>query len=226
MAVRIFYLEDEPFLAQVVVESLMKKGYEVCHVVSGGEAMEKYLGFNPDLCILDVMVPVMDGYEIGKRIRRRDQAIPIIFLTAKVQSADVVEGFKSGGTDYLKKPFSMEELQVRIEHQLKWGRTESKSNNEYEFGAFNFNADKQELTTLDDTIRMSYRESQLMKFLLDNREGISKRKDILLTLWGDDSYFNSRNLDVYIKKLRNYLKVDGKVQIITLKGVGYRLVEE
>ena len=224
MGPRVFYLEDEPFLAQVVVESLQKNGYEVHHVSTGAHAVEECLRIEPDLCLLDVMVPVVDGFQIGKDIREKVAELPIIFLTAKVQSSDVVEGFNSGGTDYLRKPFSMEELLVRMEHHLKWKPETGNKVEAIKLGAFDFDKYKQELKFKGEATRLSYRESQLLDFLVQSREGIAERKDILMNLWGDDSYFNSRNLDVYIKKLRDRLKKDPDVEIITLKGVGYRVV--
>lgn len=223
---KVFYLEDELFLAQVVRESLEKRGFEVMHCVSGEGAIEQCQLFSPDICLLDVMVPKVDGYEVGSAIRRWNSRLPIIFLTAKTQTKDVIAGFESGGTDYLKKPFSIEELIVRMNNQFAMLQSVSTDNKTLRLGRFTFHAQKQELTLNDQSWRLSFRESQLLKFLIDRKAGIAKRKEILLEIWGDDSFFNSRNLDVYVRKLRHRLQPDPDVKILTLKGVGYRVVED
>lgn len=224
--VKVFYVEDEPFLAKIVRETLESHGFEVHHVADGSLALDAYLEFAPDICILDIMLPRKDGFEIGHEIREQNESIPIIFLTAKDQTQDVVKGFSLGGNDYIKKPFSMEELIVRIENLLKLSHRsfQQEISDQFEIGSIKFDSEKMELTGPGGIQRLSHRENEILKMLCDCSDGKVERKDILLEIWGDDSFFNSRNLDVYIRKIRKYLSQDPGVELITLKGIGYRLV--
>jgi DNA-binding response OmpR family regulator len=223
---KIFYVEDEIFLAKIVSETLQSKGYDVVLENDGGLAVKRFLDAQPDVCLLDVMLPNKDGFAIADEIREKDPKVPIIFLTAKSGVNDVVNGFKIGGNDYIKKPFSMEELIVRIEHVLKQspGTPAQKQEEEIKLGGYTFHINRQTLSYDGEQRKLSYRESELLKILYQNREQILERRDILNLLWGSDSFFNSRNLDVYITKLRNYLKLDPSIEIITIKGIGYRFV--
>ena len=223
---KIFYVEDEIFLAKIVSETLQSKGYDVVLEGDGGQAFKKFLEAQPDVCILDVMLPNKDGFAIADEIREKDPKVPIIFLTAKSGVNDVVNGFKIGGNDYIKKPFSMEELIVRIENVLKQtpGAPALKQEETIKLGGYTFHLNRQTLTYESEQRKLSYRESELLKLLYQNKEQILERRDILNLLWGSDSFFNSRNLDVYITKLRNYLKLDPSIEIITIKGIGYRFV--
>jgi DNA-binding response OmpR family regulator len=169
------------------------------------------------------MLPGMSGYEIGKAIRAIDRSVPVIFLTARSETKDVLEGFKSGGNDYLKKPFSLEELMVRINNLLSMaGRT---TPGQYKIGGLSFDPVRMVIQHEDQSVSLSHRENELLKMLITMAGKPVARKEILLQLWGDDHFFNSRNLDVYVTRLRKYLKMDPDVQLITLKGVGYQLVE-
>jgi DNA-binding response OmpR family regulator len=221
---KILYVEDEVFLAKIVTETLQGRGYEVIHEGDGGKAMEKFLESHPDVCLLDVMLPNKDGFDIADDIREKNPDIPIIFLTAKSAVNDVVNGFKIGGNDYIRKPFSMEELIVRIENVLKGSTPHLPENDEAPIGEYSFNPKRQTLNHPKEQRKLSYRESELLRTLYENRNSIVERRDILNLLWGSDSFFNSRNLDVYITKLRNYLKLDPTIEIITVKGVGYRFI--
>lgn len=175
------------------------------------------------MCVLDIMLPGISGYEIGKLIRQLDKSIPIIFLTAKSESKDVVEGFKSGGNDYLRKPFSLDELMARIQNLLSMaGRS---APGIYHIGKLTFDPVRMILQNGHGAVNLSHRENELLRLLISNKGEQVERKEILMQLWGDDHFFNSRNLDVYITKLRKYLKMDPEVQLLTLKGVGYQLVE-
>jgi DNA-binding response OmpR family regulator len=171
------------------------------------------------------MLPNKDGFAIADEIREIDEEVPIIFLTAKTQTEDVVKGFNLGGNDYIRKPFSMEELIVRIQHLLR-NRTETvtKLTGTVSMGIYTFQISRQILHNGKEEKKLSFRESELLKMLYENRDRIIDRKDILNLLWGNDSFFNSRNLDVYITKLRSYLKEDPSLEIITIKGIGYRFV--
>ncbi|HVG16152.1 MAG TPA: response regulator transcription factor [Chitinophagaceae bacterium] len=222
---KILYVEDEIFLAKIVSETLQGRGFEVVLESDGAKVMQKYEMTKPDVCILDVMLPNKDGFTIADEIRERDAGIPIIFLTAKSEVGDVVNGFRLGGSDYIRKPFSMEELIVRIENVLKKTTfTGEVLAEEVIMGNFTFNTKRQVLSINGEDKKLSYRESELLKLLYENRDKIVERKEILNLLWGSDSFFNSRNLDVYITKIRNYLRNDPSLEVLTIKGIGYRFI--
>ncbi|MCZ2458343.1 MAG: response regulator transcription factor [Chitinophagales bacterium] len=223
---KVFYVEDELFLGKIVKESLESRGFEVIMESDGGKAVDLFKKSQPDICVLDVMLPNKDGFTIADEIREMNEDVPIIFLTAKTQTEDVVKGFNMGGNDYIRKPFSMEELIVRIQNLL---RTKTESPNKISgdtvtMGKYSFQVNRQILSHGKEEKKLSYRESELLKLLYLNRDKVIDRKDILNLLWGNDSFFNSRNLDVYITKLRSYLKDDPSLEIITIKGIGYRFV--
>jgi DNA-binding response OmpR family regulator len=224
--IKVFYIEDEVFLARIVKESLESRGFEVVMESDGARAVDLFKKSHPDICVLDVMLPNKDGFAIADEIRDLNENIPIIFLTAKTQTEDVVKGFTLGGNDYIRKPFSMEELIVRIQNLLRLKNEEPQkvSTGSVELGKYNFQVNRQVLTNGKEERKLSFRESELLKLLYQNRDKIIDRKDILNLLWGNDSFFNSRNLDVYITKLRSYLKGDPSLEIITIKGIGYRFV--
>jgi DNA-binding response OmpR family regulator len=223
MAIKVLYVEDEPFLGQIVKESLESRDFNVTMVADGLVVVKAYLESMPDICVLDVMLPGKDGFSIAHEIRQHNASIPIIFVTAKNQTEDVVKGFHAGGNDYIRKPFSMEELIVRIQNLLRLSKqTASKTPDAISIGRFDFLPLLYELRLGDGVRKLSHRESTLLQFLSDARNTTIRRKDILLKLWGDDSFFNSRNLDVYVTKLRDYLKEDPQVSIITIKGIGYQ----
>jgi DNA-binding response OmpR family regulator len=223
---RVLYVEDELFLAKIVRESLEGRGYDVTMESDGANATEQFKRSKPDICILDIMLPNKDGFSIADEIRELDDVVPIIFLTAKTQTEDVVKGFQSGGNDYIRKPFSMEELIVRIQNALRKKLETSQKivTDTVSMGKFTFHLNRQLLSINNVDRKLSYRESELLKLLYENRDKIIDRKNILNLLWGNDSFFNSRNLDVYITKLRSYLKDDPSLVIITIKGIGYRFV--
>jgi DNA-binding response OmpR family regulator len=223
---KILYVEDETFLGKIVKESLESRGFHVFMETDGNNALNGFKQHLPDVCILDVMLPNKDGFTVADEIRGIDEEVPIIFLTAKTQTEDVVRGFKMGGNDYIRKPFSMEELIIRIQNVLKrkTDRNGSNSPDILSIGKYQFHLNRQVLKTGAEEKKLSYRESELLKLLYANREKIIDRKDILNVLWGNDSFFNSRNLDVYIARLRAYLKYDESLEIITIKGIGYRFI--
>jgi DNA-binding response OmpR family regulator len=223
---KVFYVEDELFLGKIVKESLESRGFEVIMENDGAKATTLFKKAEPDICVLDIMLPNKDGFTIADEIRNLDEDVPIIFLTAKTQTEDVVKGFTLGGNDYIRKPFSMEELIVRIQNALKNKSegTQKISGGSAAIGKYYFQLNRQILSIGKEEKKLSYRESELLKLLYENRDKIIDRKDILNLLWGNDSFFNSRNLDVYITKLRSYLKEDPSVEIITIKGIGYRFV--
>lgn len=223
---RILYVEDEPFLAKIVQETLSGKGYEITLIMDGGKAVDTFQNGDFDICLLDVMLPNKNGFEIATEIRQSTDDIPILFLTAKDQTQDLVKGFKSGGNDYIRKPFSMEELMIRIENLLDL--TSSKRELEQTQSSvkignrFVFHPKKLALYNGDEIRNLSHRETEILGLLCKHQNEALERKKILKQVWGDDSFYNSRNLDVYITKLRGYLKADPAIRIITLKGVGYQ----
>lgn len=223
---KIFYVEDEVFLGKIVKESLESRGFEVIMESDGAKATAVFKKAEPDICVLDIMLPNKDGFAIADEIRELNEEVPIIFLTAKTQTEDVVKGFALGGNDYIRKPFSMEELIVRIQHVLrhKSEATQKIVTDAVRIGKYNFQLNRQLLSNGKEDRKLSYRENELLKLLYENRDKIIDRKDILNLLWGNDSFFNSRNLDVYITKLRSYLKEDPSLEIITIKGIGYRFI--
>jgi len=219
---RVLYIEDEPMLGMIVEESLSSRGFEVKRQLNGQNWKADITEFQPQICIFDVMLPYIDGFELGKLVRQEFPHLPIIFLTAKVQTEDVVKGFHSGGNDYLKKPFSMEELIVRVENLLPKGNAVvSPTVSEIQLGKFTFYCHRYELCSEGTCKSLSHKEAELLQLFAQHKNLVLERKTILLAIWEDDSYFNSRNLDVYITKLRKHLKSDPTLEIKTLKGRGY-----
>ncbi len=221
---KILYLEDEPFLGQVVVDALVDNNFKISWVKTGEQAVKQFDKENYDICLLDVMVPDKDGYSVARDVRKKNGTIPIVFITAKSQGSDVVDGFEAGGTEFIKKPFSLDELVARLNNQLRLHQGRVGGEEVYTFGEYSLNVQRLRLMQNDEELqKLTHRECEILKRLVEHANDTVERKKLLVEVWGDDSYYNSRNLDVYIKKLRNYL-VDGDVEIITLKGIGYKLV--
>jgi DNA-binding response OmpR family regulator len=219
----ILLAEDEPALGLIVKESLESRGFRVTLCPDGEAAWEAYLQHGPELLVLDVMMPKKDGFSVAKEVRMQDQQIPILFLTAKSQPADVVEGFTLGGDDYLKKPFSMEELIIRIQNLLQ-RRDRREEKDEMSIGQYVFFPDRQVLAHQDKEQRLTHREAQLLFHLRINRNKVLDRSIILKKLWHDDDVFSARSMDVFISKLRKKLKADPEVQIVNVRGYGYKLI--
>ncbi|MBN8665395.1 MAG: response regulator transcription factor [Chitinophagales bacterium] len=226
MSIKVLYVEDEVFLGKIVKETLESRGFEVVMETDGANVVRLFEDAQPDICILDVMLPNRNGFELAEDIRKLNEDMPIIFLTAKTQTEDVVRGFKLGGNDYIRKPFSMEELIVRIENALrvKQATQITISGDSLAIGRYQFYLNRQVLAIGSQEKKLSYREAELLKYLWQHRNDVIDRRELLNHIWGNDSFFNSRNLDVYITKLRGYLKEDTAVEILTIKGVGYRFV--
>lgn len=225
MKYRILYIEDEHILGTLVTEGLKKLGYDIEQRTSGNDALHYYRKFKPHLCLLDIMLPGKDGYEVAVQIRSIDANIPIIFLTAKVQVSDLVRGFKTGCNDYIRKPFSMDELELRIKRWLieKYGQTEPQTEDQYRIDGFEFFPQKQLLVNGETTMQLTHKEALLLHLLYQHRNNVVGRDFLLQKIWGAEGTYNSRSLDVYITKLRKYL--DGTSnRIITLKGIGYRFL--
>jgi DNA-binding response OmpR family regulator len=221
--IKVLLAEDETSLGMIVKESLESRDFAVFHAENGEEAFEIYKKEDPDILVLDVMMPKKDGFTLAKEIRLDNKKIPIIFLTAKSQTSDVLEGFNNGGNDYLKKPFSMEELIVRIKSLLN--RIETKTNvDAIKIGNYSFNLTKQTLENSIEIQQLTHREAQLLSHLFEKKNEILDRTFILNKLWGDDDFFNARSMDVFISKLRKKLKKDKNIQILNVRGFGYKLI--
>lgn len=221
--IKLILAEDEPALALIIKESLETRNFEVLHCKDGEEALAAFTKSKVEILILDVMMPKKDGFSVAKDVRKIDKKIPIIFLTAKSQTQDVVEGFTSGGNDYLKKPFSMEELIVRI-HALLGRINPDKAEEKIEIGNYTFDFTKQTLHLDELIITLTHREAELLSLLIENKNEILDRSIVLKKIWGTDDFFNGRSMDVFITKLRKKLNLDPNIQIINVRGQGYKLI--
>ncbi len=219
--IKVLYVEDEPFLARIVQESLESRDFQVHLINDGKMALKAFHDFHPQICVLDVMLPYKDGFAIAREIKQHSPSMPIIFLTAKVQTQDLLKGFEAGGNDYLRKPFSMEELIVRIHNLLRIATNHAKAPQKMTLGGYEFFPDNYELHWGKQIRKLSQRETRLLQLLTEDRNKPVLRKNILMDIWSDDSFYNSRNLDVYISRLRIYFSEDPSIEIMTKKGVGY-----
>ncbi|GAB4240560.1 MAG: response regulator transcription factor [Ekhidna sp.] len=222
---KVLLAEDEAALGMIIRESLESRGFEVVFCSDGEQAKKAFEEEKPDILVLDVMMPKLDGFTLVKELRKQDQFVPIIFLTAKSRTEDVVEGFGYGANDYLKKPFSMEELIVRIQALLN--RTApAQSNDIQEVGQYRFDCQKQTLLhePSEKLVQLTHREAMLLDALIRNVNELTDRQFILKSLWGSDDFFNARSMDVFISKLRKKLALDTTIQIINVRGYGYKLV--
>lgn len=218
---KILLAEDEPALGQIVKESLETRDFNVCLAKDGEQAFKLFQEERPHLLVLDVMMPGKDGFSLTKELRKKGEEIPVIFLTAKSQPSDVVEGFRSGGDDYLKKPFSMEELIVRIENLLRKRETSEA----FSIGKYLFDHKRQVLNfTGREALELTHRESELLFYLCKSKNDVLDRSFILKKIWGDDDFFSARSMDVFISKLRKKLKHDPRIKILNVRGYGYKLV--
>jgi len=222
---RVLYIEDEPNLGRIVRETLEQQNFEVLWKTTGISILKEIRTFAPEICVLDIMLPDVDGYQLCRQIKYSYPSLPVIFLTAKTETADLVKGFQAGGTDYMKKPFSIEELIVRIHNQFTMtGGSPKGSSADHEpvtIGLYVFNPGRGELLSPSRSITLSMRDIQVLSIFAGQSNHLIDRKTILMTVWGDDSFFNSRILDVYIRKMRNYFSEDERIKIVTMKGKGY-----
>jgi len=224
--IKILLAEDDNNLGILLRNYLTAKNYETSLFINGSLALESFSTGQFGLCILDIMMPEMDGLTLAREIRLTNPQIPIIFLTAKNQKEDIIDGFKSGADDYITKPFSMEELLYRIEAILR--RTTisvaHNKNESYTIGAYSFDTLQQMLTYKDTSIKLTTKESELLELLCRHGNEILERNYALKTIWIDDNYFNARSMDVYITRLRKYLMKDPSVKILNIHGRGYKLI--
>ena len=225
---RILLVEDDPNFGTVLRDYLTMNDYEVVHAKNGMEGFEKFKKDDFDLCILDVMMPYKDGFTLAKEIREKNTDIPIVFLTAKAMKEDVLKGYKVGADDYLNKPFDSEVLLMKIKAILQRKATDSVADSkqfEFEIGDFHLNSKLRFLKYKGgDPIKLSPKENDLLRLLALHENDLMPRELALTKIWRDDNYFTSRSMDVYIAKLRKYLKVDENVEILNIHGEGFRLV--
>ena len=223
---KILLAEDDPNLGKLLQEYLDAKGYTTVLATNGKEGFDQFRKGTFDLCLLDVMMPVKDGYTLAKEIRTINHDIPIVFLTAKSMKEDTIEGFNAGADDYITKPFSMEELLLRLKAILR--RTKGGALNmeqtQFTIGDYKYDYTRQMLEYGDKSQKLTSKEADLLRLLALHKNEVLDRSFALNTIWGDDSYFNSRSMDVYIAKLRKYLKEDQGVEIMNIHGRGFRLI--
>lgn len=224
---KILFVEDELSLGLIVKESLESRGFEVNYSQDGRSGLNSFKEFKPDICLLDIMLPIKDGFTLAQEIRKLDARVPIIFITARSQTPDVVKGFEIGANDYIKKPFSMEELVVRIKARLadNSGIMEKQdSQKTFLIGKYHFNYDKQILEYQGREKKLTHREAEILRLLCINRNEVLERSKVLDKVWGDDNFFNARSMDVFITKLRKYLAEDPEVEILNVRGIGYKII--
>ena len=229
MRYKVLYVEDEPGLAQIVGDGLQSSGYELLLITDGGAAKAAFESYKPDICILDIMLPVLDGYAVVEQFKRVNSNIPVIFLSARTLTADVVKGFKSGGDDYLKKPFSMDELLARIAALLgRYGQKNRAADpvkqHLYTFGQCTLDTVSQKLLTSVAEYNLSYKEAALLELLVQQKNNILERQLALQTIWGEDSYYNTRSMDVFMSHIRKMLKDEAGIQLMNIRGVGFKLI--
>lgn len=224
--VKVLLAEDDENLGTLLREYLIAKGLKTDLFVNGQLALEGFKKDKYDLCILDVMMPKMDGFTLAREIKKINAKVPFIFLTAKSLKDDVIEGFTLGADDYMTKPFSMEELLLRITAILRRtnSNSASESNEKFIIGDYEFDSQKQILKYGEEEHKLTTKESDLLRLLCNNMNNVLERNFALKTIWQEDSYFNARSMDVYITKLRKYLKGDSSIQILNIHGKGYKLI--
>ena len=220
----ILLVEDEVSLAMIVKDALEEEGYEVAIARDGLEGLEQYFREHPALIIADVMMPEVDGFEMVRRIRRMDKEVPVLFLSARSSVDDIVFGFGLGANDYLRKPFSLRELIARVKALTVKSQSEPVAVIYHELGLYTFYPSTQTLQIGGEEIELSFRESELLRLLCESGTLAVDTKDILLQLWGNDSFYNTRSLHVFITKLRHKLEKDPRIKILNVRGIGYKMV--
>ncbi len=224
---QVLLVEDDPNLGTLLQEYLEAKGFDTKLATDGKKGFDAFCKQEYDLLLLDVMMPVKDGLTLAKEIRVSDKSVPIIFLTAKSMKEDTIEGFNSGADDYITKPFSMDELMARITAVLRRSNKQRVYNTadvSFSIGDYTFNSETQALAHNGAEQKLTTKESQLMRLLCVHKNDVLDRNFALKTIWHDDNYFNGRSMDVYIAKLRKYLKEDSKVEIVNIHGKGFKLL--
>ena len=226
MRANILYVEDDESLGFVTRDNLELKGYEITHCTDGQQAMDIVKQTQFDLCLLDVMLPEIDGFTLATEIRKRDTHIPILFLTAKSLKEDRIHGLKLGADDYITKPFSIEELILKIEVFLRRSKNIGGNISQiFQIGQFELDSRNLSLSGVEAKRKLTQREADLLRFLIENKNQVVQRSVILEKLWGENDYFLGRSLDVFISRLRKYLKADSSLKIENIHGVGFRLID-
>ncbi|MDP4184272.1 MAG: response regulator transcription factor [Bacteroidota bacterium] len=224
---KILLVEDDPALAFIVRDNLEHDGYDVGTADDGEKALDLFAKDSFNICLLDIMLPKMDGFSVAKKIREKDQNIPIIFLTARSMIEDKITGLSIGGDDYITKPFSMDELNLKIKIFLKRNRVltiEEDKDINFQIGSYRFNTGNITLYHGDESRELTLKEAELLKFFCERPNQVLNRSEILNRVWGNDDYFLGRSLDVFISRLRKYLKSDSDIKIQNLHGIGYRFI--
>ena len=226
--INVLMVEDETNLALIIKDTLEGQDFNIHTASNGEEGLHLFFDIRPDVLVADVMMPRMDGFEMVRRIRQTDRRTPVLFLTARSAVNDVVEGFELGANDYLKKPFGMQELIVRIKalvgRACSYTSPVQEEQSLYEIGNYQLDVRRQVLLYNGITQELSYRETAILHRLCQNRNCVVNTQDILLDLWGDDSFFNQRSLHVFITKLRHKLAKDESIRIVNVRGIGYKLI--
>ncbi len=216
---KLLLVEDDRDLGNVLFQYLKLQQFDVVLARTGEEGLDLFKKDEADLCLFDIMLPGMDGLSLFRKVRDLAPDVPVIFLTARTSKEDILQGLKLGADDYITKPFEPEELVLRIHNILKRSGRSDQEN--IDLGDFVFSVEKMQLTGNSHSYRLTHKETELLKFLVDNKNSILKREDILIKLWGEDDYFLGRSLDVFISRLRKYLKPEKMIEIETIRGVGY-----
>lgn len=241
--IKVLLVEDEQSLAMILSDTLEAQGFEMRTAGDGEQGLRMFEEQKPDILVADVMMPKMDGFEMVRRIRKKDKHKPVLFLTARSAVNDVVAGFELGGNDYLKKPFGIQELIIRIkslchcafegdetnvsatgQQNIQNIRQDTMQDGWVNIGEYRFYATQQILQLGDKSMELSHREAEILRFLVDNQNKVVETNTILLELWGDDSFFNTRSLHVFITKLRHKLSDDEHIRIVNVRGIGYKLI--
>ena len=222
----ILLIEDQVELCEILKDTLSLYGFDVTYALNGDDGYNEFISLDPKLVIIDIMMPGSDGFSAVKKIRSVNKDVPIIMLTAKPLTEDLVKAFDLGCNDFVRKPFAMEELIARIKSFAKVpGNAASAAQNIYRLGSFSLNASTHELTNDSKRFQLSYKEVELLKRLCEAKSTVVDRQDLLMELWGSDNVFNNKTMNVYISRLRNYLDSDKSVEILTIRGFGYKLIE-
>ena len=224
---RILLCEDDPNLGNLLRDYLQVKGFDTDLAVDGSEGLKQFKRSTYDFLILDVMMPIKDGFTLAKEIREDDKHVPILFLTAKSMKEDTLLGFEAGADDYMSKPFSMEELLARIQAILRRSSVlpqEGDAVAQYTIGAYQYDYNTQKLTHSEEELKLTTKENELLFLLCKHQNSVLERSLALKAIWGDDNYFNGRSMDVYIAKLRKHLRLDPRIEILNIHGRGFKLI--
>ena len=222
----ILLIEDQVELCEILKDTLSLYGFDVTYALNGDDGYNEFISLDPKLVIMDIMMPGSDGFNAVKKIRSVNKDVPIIMLTAKPLTEDLVKAFDLGCNDFVRKPFMMEELIARIKSLAKVsGNAAGDAQKIYRLGSFSLNASTQELANDSKRFQLTYKEVELLKRLCEAKSTVVDRQDLLMELWGSDNVFNNKTMNVYISRLRNYLDSDKSVEILTIRGFGYKLIE-